>query len=45
LAKQTEHAADHSSSSGVEVKNVWNFISTPQSIFVEWFLSTGTLLP
>jgi hypothetical protein len=32
------HEADHSPPSNAEVKNVWNYTSTPQYIFTAWCL-------
>jgi len=33
-----EHKADHSLPPTAEVKNVWNYTSAPQYIFVTWCL-------
>jgi hypothetical protein len=34
--KLPEHEADNSPPSSAEVKNVWNYISTPQYAFMAW---------
>jgi hypothetical protein len=36
--KQPGREADHSPSSSAEVKKVWRYTSTPQSIFMAWCL-------
>jgi hypothetical protein len=35
-AKRSEHEADHSSPSGSEVKNAWNYTPTPLCVFILW---------
>jgi hypothetical protein len=32
------HEVDHEPSSGAEVKNVQSYISTPQYVFMAWYL-------
>jgi hypothetical protein len=36
--KQPGHEADHSPPCSAEVKNVWHYTSTPQYIFMVWYL-------
>jgi hypothetical protein len=36
--KRPEHEADHSPQSSAEVKNAWNYTSTPQCVFMAWCL-------
>jgi hypothetical protein len=36
--KRLGREADHSSISGAEVKNAWSYTSTPQYVFMVWYL-------
>jgi hypothetical protein len=36
---------EHSPLTNAEVKNAWIYTSTPLYVFMEWYLSTGTILP
>jgi hypothetical protein len=36
--KRPGREADHSLPSSVEVKNAWSYTSTPQYVFMEWYL-------
>jgi hypothetical protein len=36
--KSSRREADHSPPSSAEVKNAWSYISTPQYVFIVWFL-------
>jgi hypothetical protein len=36
--KRPGREADHSPSCSAIVKNTWSYISTPQYVFMEWFL-------
>jgi len=36
--KRPGREASHSSPSSAEVKNAWSYTSTPQSVFMEWYL-------
>jgi hypothetical protein len=34
--KRPEHVANHSSPSSAEVKNAWNYTSTPSYVLIAW---------
>jgi hypothetical protein len=36
--KRPGHEADHSPPSSADVKNAWSYTSTPQYVFMSWYL-------